>query len=416
MAKHKLTDVYLRNLKPREKNYVINDGQNLQILVKANGSLLWEIRYRFEGKRRKSSIGTYPTVSLKRAREIRDNWFEKLADDIDPILKRRSRIEEVKVEQNGQIHLILEEWIPTITSLSPDGKKRLFRAFERDVLPYWCKYDKNKEIVSSKHIKEISSVDIIEVIGNKYKSAAESAYRLYNKMKDLWEFAIAKEYCDEFIFYKIPRKMFIKTTSKHYSKITDEEILKELLQKVDKYNNKIVRAAIFFVALVPLRSENLCKLQWGQIDFKNKKMTIPREKMKIKNPQLGDFILPLSTQAIEVLEEIKPFTGWGKWVFTAPTNDKKHLSNETIRKSLRNMGYDGESGQKQTLHSFRGTFRSLCDTYHHEHNASFETKERVLDHHERSLVVRAYSHQANFYKQMKDLLQWWGDFLENLKK
>jgi len=417
MARNKLTDTKVKNSKAEDKDYVLADGGNLQILIKTNGSKLWEVRYRFGGKSKKTTIGNYPSVSLNDARTKRDEWAGLVAKGIDPIKFKKQQEHILNLNVKGQFHNVVEEWIPTIRGLSEAGKQKLRRAFERDIYPYWSVYDSQKNIVSSRHISQITSADIIDVIGAKQKTAPESAYRLFGKLKDLWEYAIAKDYCENYIFIKIPKKMFSKLPPKHYSKITDEVILGRLLRDIETYNNAIVRSLLQFVAYVPLRAENLCALRWEQIDFEEEKIVIPRASMKIKNPQLGDFELPLSHQAIRTLEGVRPFTGWGEWVFCGTRDQFKPILNETPNKALRLLGYDGMKGRpKQTLHSFRGTFRSLADTYQTEHNASFEAKERALDHHEKSITVRAYAHQANYFSQMRELLQWWANFLDRLKE
>jgi len=166
-----------------------------------------------------------------------------------------------------------------------------------------------------------------------------------------------------------------------------------------------------------LRAENMTTLRWEMIDFDNKILTIPRDEMKVKDKNLNDFKLPLTDTAIAILNEIKPFTGWGKWVLHGVHDTQKPLNVESCNKALRVMGYDDiEKGTKQTQHSFRGTYRSLVETYADKHRMSFEVKEAVLDHHEKSQVVRAYMHKADYTEQMRELLEWWEIFLLGLKR
>jgi hypothetical protein len=138
--------------------------------------------------------------------------------------------------------------------------------------------------------------------------------------------------------------------------------------------------------------------------------------MKVKNKNLPDFKIPLPYQAIVILKEIKEVTGWGKWVFHGVRNNLEHANKESGNKALRALGFNDEvRGRKQTLHSFRGTFRSLAETYHDRHGARFEVMERVLDHHETKSSVRAYTHKADYTGQMRELLQWWADYLDEVK-
>jgi len=191
--------------------------------------------------------------------------------------------------------------------------------------------------------------------------------------------------------------------------------LKELLLAINNYSGSIhTKRALQFVAMVPLRPKNLSTLKWKYIDFEKALLTIPRKEMKVKNPNLNDFILPLSKQALNLLREQYEWSGWSEYVFLG-VNEKKHINQESPNKALRLMGF-GFDERKQTLHSFRGTFRSLADTYQNEHNTSWEAKEAVLDHIEKNSAIRAYTHKADYTNEMRKLLQWWSNLLENLIK
>jgi integrase len=138
--------------------------------------------------------------------------------------------------------------------------------------------------------------------------------------------------------------------------------------------------------------------------------------MKTDDENLPDFVIPLPKQVLDILKEVEEITGWGEWVFHGVRDRREHVNFESGNKALRNMGFkDEKNGRKQTLHSFRGTFRSLSETYAREHGVSFEVRERALDHHEQNKVVRAYTHKADYTEQMRELMQWWADFLDKVK-
>ena len=152
------------------------------------------------------------------------------------------------------------------------------------------------------------------------------------------------------------------------------------------------------------------------IDWENKVITLPRIIMKNKDENLPEFTLALPKQVIEILKDTQQITGWGTWIFHGISNFHNHISLETCNKALRSMGFNDEAnGRKQSLHSFRGTFRSLADTRHQEHQASFETKEAILDHHTTNTTVKAYNHKADYTEQMRSLSQWWANYLDELK-
>lgn len=286
------------------------------------------------------------------------------------------------------------------------------------LLPHFSKYNKDKDIISSLNINEITHRDIINIITKYETSNPDMARRFFWCIRNFWRYAFNVGLLQNNTLSNIAISEILSPVVKnHYPKITDEKILGELLRSIDFYSNSlIIKAALQFVALVPLRSGNLCKLKWSYIDWHNKILMIPRNEMKINNKNLPDFKLPLSDQAISVLREIQVFTGFGEWIFHSVTNFKKPMVGDSLVKALRNMGFNDETrGRKQVVHSFRGTFRSLCDTYQNEHNSSFEIKEAVLDHYVGNEVAQAYKHKADYTEQMRPLLQWWADFLDRVK-
>jgi integrase len=199
-------------------------------------------------------------------------------------------------------------------------------------------------------------------------------------------------------------------------KITDLEILKELVNAIYNYNGGYsLRNALKFVLHVPLRAENLCNLKWSYIDFEKNILTIPREEMKLKNINLEDFKMPLTNEVIAILNEQKQiqtkFTDLKEYVFLG-TNHTDPINKESPNRALERLGFNDEKrGCKIRLHGFRGTFRSMIDTLDTKNKFSFDVKERALDHHEKNQVARAYNHKADYYEQLKPLMNYWSEYL-----
>ncbi|MCL4431948.1 MAG: integrase arm-type DNA-binding domain-containing protein [Epsilonproteobacteria bacterium] len=420
-----LTDTEIKNAKPKDKEYTISDGNGLQLNIKPDGRKVWEIRYTIDGKAKKTTGGTYPAVTLAKARAKRDELKSKVINGIDPIKEKKeikAIIQEKEMEAQTtlttQFHLITYEWLSTLKSAEVTATKRK-RAFERDIFPSFCTYDENHIITSSKQISEITHGELLKIITKKGEATPETASRLFTDCNRLWTYAVSHDYLDINITHKIDKSNVPKGEKTNLPKITDAKILGELLRAIDVYKGDggvIVRNLLRFVTLLPLRADNLCKLKWEQVDFEKAILTIPRSEMKVKNKNLPDFVLPLPHQAIAILKEIKEITGWGKWVFHGSRSIKNHINKESGSRALGRMGFNDEvNGRKQTLHSFRGTFASLARTHHKEHGATFETMESVLDHQEGNKVVRAYTHKADYTEQMRELLQWWADYLDEVK-
>jgi integrase len=423
-----LTDTEIKKLKPNSeenKDYTKADGNGLQLLIKTDGRKIWEIRYTINGKPKKTTLGTYPTVTLAKARAMRDEYKSKSYAGIDPIDERKKAKEIIaeKIADNqamseGQFHKVAYGWLNSLTNAESTHKKRLI-SFENDIFPSFCTYDKHKHIVSSKHIKDITHPELLKVLLEKEKMAPVVANRRFIDCKRLWRYAINHGHTEINVPDRISADAFKKHEVKHRPKITDERVLGEMLRAMDSYKGEggiIVRNVLRLTALTMLRIGNLATLKWDNIHLKKGVIIIKRSEMKVKDKNLPDFVLPLSRQAIEILQETKELTGWGEWVFHGIKDSRYHVNKESGNKALRKMGFtDESSGRKQTLHSFRGTYASLARTHHKDHGAVFEALERVLDHQEGNQVVRAYAHMADYTEQMRELLQWWADFLDELK-
>lgn len=240
-------------------------------------------------------------------------------------------------------------------------------------------------------------------------------------MKRLFSYSVLCEYCERNLMLEIEKSHLItKKTVKHMPKITDKEIFKELVNAIYNYHGGFsVKNALKLVLHIPLRAENLCTMKWSQIDFDQKILIISRENMKLKNPNIEDFNMPLTDEVINILKEqrevLKDFTNELDYVFVG-TDNKNHINKESPNKALMVMSFnDDKRGRKIRLHGFRGTFRSMIDTLDIDNKFSFEVKERALDHHENNQVVRAYSHKADYFEQLKPLMEFWSDYIMSLR-
>jgi len=408
-----LNDTLIKTAKLKEKDYTLPDGDGLQLLVKAIGSKVWEVRYTINGKTTKTTIGTYPKVTLANARKIKDQYKTTAMEGINPThLKKQAKLEQEQDTQ-GQFHLVVYDWLKML-KLAPITLNKKTRNFERDVFPFFCKYDAHQNIVFSTHIKDITHGQVFEIIKAKENTSIDTARRLLNDCNDIWLYAINRGLININIIANISRKGLAKYEVTHHPKITDESILQELILAIEAYPSQLTRYALKFLLLNPYRAMNLTTLKWEYVDLEKGIITIPRNEMKIKNKNFSDFILPLSTQTVRLMKEIYKLTGWGTWVFHGK-NETVPMNKETCNRALERMRFnDEDAGRRQRTHSFRGTFRSLAETYERQHGVSEASREACLDHHEQDVKKRAYTHRADYTAQMKILMQWWADFIDNL--
>jgi integrase len=242
-------------------------------------------------KRRKTSFGNYPKISLKMARDKRDEFIRLIFSNIDPLEDKK----ENQLENDGMCENFIILWLENekdkTVSITHKSKVRIFH---KDVIPY----------LKNKHIQEVTIKDIVQIIEDKQKTAPEIASRLYNYLENLFKYAVLKGYIKKNILGDIRKSDVIKSrTIKHMPKISDKEIFKELVNSIYDFDgSESVKNALKFVLHLPLRAENLCNLKWEHIDFDKKILNIPREQMKVKNINLDNYIIPLTNEVINILD------------------------------------------------------------------------------------------------------------------
>ena len=403
-----LKDIQVKQAKPKEKAYFLNDGSGLRLNVTVDNKKIWEFRYTLNGKRRITTFQTYPKISLIQARKKRDEYNDLIFSNIDPIDYIKEQKEKLAIEDKSDFKNIFYNWWEKEENRSAKAQHEWKKVrFENDVLPH----------IGNKKIKDIKIQDIVETLINKSKTSPETANRLFSYLKSIYSFAILQGYIDKNILLEVNKNHFLVTQKvKHFPKITDIENLKDLVNNIYNYKGHYsVKNALKTVLHLPLRATNLCSLKWEYIDFDNKTLTIPRKLMKVKDKNFDDFKMPLSEELINIFKEQKDLTGYQTWVFLG-TNHRTSINVESPNKALKIMGFDDEeNGKKITLHGFRGTFRSMIETLDVNNQFSFEIKERALDHQESSKVVRAYAHKADYIKQLSLLMDYWSDFIISLK-
>ena len=395
----------IETTQPKDKAFILTDGDDLRLLIAPDGRKSWEFVFESPtlNKRRKTSFGVYPDVSLAQARKRREEYRKLLFDGIDPIDEKRE-IKAVKVlNEKAIFQNVLKQWLNSQTDrVGVETLKRKTALFETFVLPAF----KNRSIADITH-KELTTLLEVKAIQH-----PETARRLYAYFDNLWRYACSREYCKFNIVTNIHKESTLPIPKAvHYSNITDPIILKELVNALYTYKGHYsVKNALKFVLHVPLRASNLVGLKWSYIDFDNQSLTIPRREMKSKNKDTQDFTVPLTDEVINILKEQYLFTSNREYVFTG--DNGKHINKETPTMALKRMGFDDEAnGRKQHLHSFRGTYRSLADTHNRAHGCSFEAKEKVLDHAVGDKTERAYTHSAIYFEEMRILLNWWSGFI-----
>ena len=389
-----LTDTAIRNSKPQNKQYKMTDEKGMYLLVNKAGKY-FRLDYRFAGKRKTLALGVYPDVKLVEAREKRNEARKMIANGIDPGQARKVK-KSIQIEQTeNSFETIAREWHGKYSSIWADSHaKKIIRRFELYIFPR----------LGTRPIAEITPPELLSVLRRvESKGILETAHRAHQNCGQVFHYAIITGRAERDPSVDIRGAL---TPAKHVrmATITDPKKIGELLRAIDGYEGTpVAKCALKLAPLVFVRPGELRHAEWAEIDLDKAEWRIPAEKMKMKDPH----IVPLSTQAVEILNEIQPITGKGRYVFPSVRTNSRPMSENTILAALRRMGYAKE---EMTGHGFR----AMASTLLHEQGWPSDIIERQLAHAERNSIKAAYNH-AQHLPERRKMMQVWANYLDTLK-
>ncbi len=389
-----LSDMKIRNAKPREKFYKLTDGSGLYLHVSEGGGKWWRFKYRFSGKQKLLSLGTYPEISLIDARKRRDEARSQVAHGIDPGVVRKAQ-KQASIEETETFEVIAREWHSKFTpTWKPRHVEGLITRLQRDVFPY----------IGARPIKDIKAPELLTVLRRiESRGALETAHRARSICGQIFRYAVATGRAERNpavdLIGALPP---VKTINR--AAITEPAKVGKLLRAIEGYQGSfVVQCALKIAPLVFVRPGELRHAEWSEIDFENAEWNIAAGKMKMKEPHL----VPLSKQAIAILEELKKLTGSGRYVFPGRTSERP-MSDNAILAALRNMGYAKE---EMSGHGFRAMARTILDEVL---QVRPDFIEHQLAHAVRDPNGRAYNRTAHLTERKK-MMQTWADYLDGLK-
>ena len=389
-----LTDTAIRNAKLQNKQYKLTDEKGMYLLVNKVGKY-FRLDYRFAGKRKTLALGVYPDVKLAEAREKRDDARKMIANGIDPCQARKAQ-KSIQIEQaENCFEAIAREWHGKYsTNWADSHAKKIIRRLELYVFPW----------LGSRPIAEITPPELLAVLRKiEKKGILETAHRTQQNCGQVFRYAIATGRAERDPSADL-RGALTPVKHGHMSTITDPKKIGELLRAIDGYEGTpVAKCALKLAPLVFVRPGELRHAEWTEIDLDEAEWRIPKEKMKMKAPH----IVPLSTQAVEILSEIQPITGKSRYVFPSVRTNSRPMSENTVLAALRRMGYTKE---EMTGHGFR----AMASTLLHEQGWPSDIIERQLAHAERNSIKAAYNH-AQHLPERRKMMQAWADYLDKLK-
>ena len=390
-----LTDTAIRSAKPQNKTVKMFDGGGLYLELAPTGGKWWRLKYRLDGKEKRISLGTYPTIGLKEARQRRDEAKKLIANGVDPSIQRQAVKASILSKAADSFEAVAREWFDKhVSLLAPSYGKKVRSLFEREVLP----------VFGAKHIAEVEPADILKAARHVEESGAvETAHRLVQLCGQLLRYGIATGRCK----YDITQGLhgaLPKVTVQHMATITDRKRIGELLRAIDGYGGFLpVKSALRLAPLLFVRPGELRAAEWSEIDFEAAEWRIPAAKMKMKQRH----IVPLARQSLAILKELQTYTGHGRFLFPSVRTDTKPIALESMLVALRAMGF----GKDEIVpHGFRG----MASTLLNELGYNRDWIERQLAHGERNHIRAAYNH-AEFLPERRRMMTEWADYLDGLR-
>ena len=400
-----LSDTQVRAAKPGNKTVRLSDGRGLYLEITPSGGRWWRLKYRFDGKEKLLSMGTYPDTGLKAARDRRDRAREQLAQGVDPSVARRAEKESRAAAVTNGFEAVAREWHATVhaAQVSAGHAARTLTRLEQDVFPW----------LGASPIAEIKPPQLLQVTRRiEARGAIETAHRALQACGQVFRYAIATGRADRDPTPDL-RGALKPVLVQHMAAITDPHRVGELLRAIEAYKGMpITRAALQLAPLVFVRPGELRKAEWAEVDMDARVWRIPAARMKRTKQQKldgGDHVVPFSRQAMAVLRELQPLTGHGRFLFPSPRTGERPMSDNGVLSALRRMGFPKD---EMTGHGFRAMARTLLAERLGVHEAVIEAQ---LAHAVKDSLGRAYN-RTQFIEQRRGMLQQWADYLDRLRE
>lgn len=390
-----LSDMKVKTAKPKDKPYKLSDNDGLYLLVTEKGNKWWRFKYRFDGKEKLLSLGTYPEISLADARQRRDELRKQVAKGIDPGTVRKAK-KQTNIQEAESFEVIAREWHGRFKPTWTLGHaKTIIDRMERDLFPW----------IGKRPIAEIKAPELLAAMRRvESRGALETAHRIRTIGGQVFRYAVATGRAERDPSGDL-KGALPQPREKHRAAITEPAEVGKLLKAIDDYSGSyIVKCALKIAPLVFVRPGELRHMEWTELDFDNAQWNIPAGKMKMKEQHL----VPLSKQVLEILTELKGLTGTSPYCFPSGRSYHRAMSNNAILAALRRMGYEKD---EMSGHGFRAMARTILDEVL---QIRPDFIEHQLAHAVRDPNGRAYNRTAHLDERSK-MMQLWADYLEGLK-
>jgi integrase len=389
-----LTDTTIRNAKSGEKAIRLYDERGLYLEISPAGGKWWRLKYRFDGKEKRISLGVYPDVSLKDARDRRDEARKLLANGIDPSENRKAAKSSRMERSANSFEVVAREWFAKYSQTwAKNHSYRTIRRFDRDIFPW----------IGGRPIAEINAPELLAVVRRiENRGALETAHRALANCGQVFRYAIATGRAERDPSGDL-RGALPPVKGTHFAATTEPKRVGEILRALDGYEGTLtVRCALRLAPLVFVRPGELRNAQWADINFETAEWRYLVSKTNTQH------IVPLARQAIDILSELQPLTGSSRYVFPSARSFTRPMSDNAILAAMRRLGIEKD---EMSGHGFRAVARTILDEVL---GIRPDFIEHQLAHAVRDPNGRAYNRTAHLSERRK-MMQQWADYLDKLK-
>jgi integrase len=389
-----LTNVAIRSAKPTTRAFKLYDSGGLYLEVSPSGGKWWRLKYRFNGKENRISLGVYPETTLRSARDRRDTERKLLAEGIDPSKSRKTEKSAQANRAANSFEQVAREWFAKFSpSWAPAHAARKIRLFERDIFPW----------IGQQPIAEITAPELLSVLHRiEKRGVSETERRALFSCGQVFRYAVASGRAERDPSGDL-RGALPPVKGEHFAAITEPDSLATILRAFEGYNGTLpVRCALRLMPLLFVRPGELRKAEWSQIDLD------AAEWRYVVTKTQTEHIVPLSRQAVAILRELYPLTGNGHFVFPSARSNTRPMSDNAILVAMRTMEI---AKDVTTGHGFRATARTILDEVL---SVRTDLIEHQLAHRVKDPNGRAYNRTA-FLPERREMMQTWADFLDQLK-
>ncbi|HBQ65315.1 MAG TPA: integrase [Leclercia adecarboxylata] len=388
-----LTNTEVLRTKALEKDLTLHDGDGLFLIVKTSGKKLWRFRYQRPATKQRTmmGLGAFPALSLADARGLRADYLALLANGIDPQIQAEVAEEQQQIVLDSIFSTVSANWFQLKSkSVTPDYAKDIWRSLEKDVFPAIGE-------IPVQQIKARTLVEALEPI--KARGALETVRRLVQRINEIMIYAVNTGLIDANPASGIGMA-FEKPKKQNMPTLRPEELPKLMRSLVMSNLSVSTRCLIEWQLLTLVRPSEASGARWAEIDLDAKLWIIPAERMKAKR----EHIVPLSPQALDILEVMKPISAHREHIFPSRNDPKQSMNSQTANAALKRIGYGG----KLVAHGLR----SIASTALNEKGFNADVIEAALAHSDKNEVRRAYN-RSIYLTQRFDLMDWWGYFVKS---